>query len=926
MHAARRCVLESSASSELIVRLRAYPKMWAALEVLPPKVLALSSSEPSKPIELLDAAALETRVEDVTARIERATFTGKGDKPMVIAMYKDYVGSIATVLQKTLVLAAVDETPREEALAPMPTVAVPAAAPLRLAAGQLLLSLHDAGGRRDGGEGGATHLGVVGETGQSVALTLSGGDAQLAFDAFSQVVLPWRPPHAGWDAAALVEAPRGLAGRAQKLSEDARAPSSEQGLQALSEGADALVAAIAALPALVHIAGEAREAGDAVRRGVSAMLKRKDDGESRELATELEVQMSHVRAAIARLQPEALAVKALRSSGAIGARRYAAGQWLTVRRGLGKWADVEVGADGAVRLDDAALVLRPWNHAPRELPHSAFETVRMWYMDTLRAQHSHISDALSGKRLHVLEQCVPIDVQGEAELSGVHTGFDLGSWLAGLHTRCCLGSAVDGPAAALLTGPPAAGKTSLMSQVVMHLLMMRELVPIAIKVQRLQVRLLAAPDAFASSWNWIDAYLRVEHHEDGPLYLMLRQALVARRALILLDGLDEGGRVRAQIERHVTEVLAPQGHVLLVTSRPAGITEARFVDFRRLELAPLTEAQQQTVLEERLGATRAAELQSYVRDKVPRDTETGLRVTSNPLMLSMVASIAELRRGVGMPSTIAELYADASNAMLARGGAATAELHRLLQAIFFEAHVAQRRVIEDRQLDEAALGLDCPELLAEIREGDAKAPFEPFEGRAEIGHYVEVVKEGKHAGKRGVITKDDKTNLPYKVTFADGMTTDWLTPVQLKSSGLDKKAFLSESMAASADQLRDACSQLLPEATRNALSEVRRRVVGDELPLLSLLQAEPLQVQSSHLSFQEFFAAQALCEEGTVLAGEPPWRWPAWWSNALTIGVEMGEPFVKGLLRAAGVSGDALDLSKKLGGDRPTVLAVLCTC
>jgi hypothetical protein len=47
------------------------------------------------------------------------------------------------------------------------------------------------------------------------------------------------------------------------------------------------------------------------------------------------------------------------------------------------------------------------------------------------------------------------------------------------------------------------------------------------------------------------------------------QAMAARRTLILLDGLDEGGRAREEIQRHVAEVLAPQGHVMLVTSRPA---------------------------------------------------------------------------------------------------------------------------------------------------------------------------------------------------------------------------------------------------------------------------------------------------------------------------------------------------------------------
>lgn len=80
-----------------------------------------------------------------------------------------------------------------------------------------------------------------------------------------------------------------------------------------------------------------------------------------------------------------------------------------------------------------------------------------------------------------------------------------------------------------------------------------------------------------------------------------------------------------------------------------------------------------------------------------------------------------------------------------------------------------------------------------------------------------------------------------------------------------------------------------------ALAEVRDRVAHDALPLLSLLQTEPLQLQASHFSFQEYFAARSLCEEGTVLSG-PPWQWTSWWANTLDIGEEMGEPFARGLL------------------------------
>ena len=94
------------------------------------------------------------------------------------------------------------------------------------------------------------------------------------------------------------------------------------------------------------------------------------------------------------------------------------------------------------------------------------------------------------------------------------------------------------------------------------------LVPIAIKVVDLE-RLLLAPRhraTFASAWNWADAYLRATLGRAAPRYRFLRQvmptptptltltlnrtltltltlsqAMMARRGLLLLDGMDEGG-------------------------------------------------------------------------------------------------------------------------------------------------------------------------------------------------------------------------------------------------------------------------------------------------------------------------------------------------------------------------------------------------
>merc|ERR1712185_239873 len=104
----------------------------------------------------------------------------------------------------------------------------------------------------------------------------------------------------------------------------------------------------------------------------------------------------------------------------------------------------------------------------------------------------------------------------------------------------------------------------------------------------------------------------------------------------------------------------------------------------------------------------------------------------------MVASVFELRQGIDMPKSVSELYETASQSMLARGHVASDALVRLLQAVFFQGHVRQRRVIDDWQLDEAALGLEAPEVLETMRERLKRAiVFEPFDGRAELGHFVE---------------------------------------------------------------------------------------------------------------------------------------------------------------------------------------------
>lgn len=927
-----RCGFEDALSGELIRRLSVYPKIHAMFDSLPPKLVALSTGHPPQAFAFEADNMLD--VAQIYERLRASTFTSMGNRESVLNEYKSFMGKIAGMLQSTLVITAAPE--RTKADVSLPLVDVPPAPPLRLAEGQMLVVL-----------GERTHFGVVDTTGRRIMRTLAGGDCELAFDAFSQVVLPWFSVASGWDEALQreVQAMRDLGSRVRELSDGARslAAPSESGLQALSEAARMIVDTASQQPTILPIA---LKAGAVIQvrldKAIALLREMAASGEVARTGPQLEAMMEAVCAAIGRLQPDALASEALRSSGAMGARYYAAGQQLAVRIG-GMWLEAAVvGADSGgahhLRLESDGLltstVLHPWNHALRELPSSAFQELREWHIASLRAQHSHTVDSLSGQSFDTLSQMESVSIEADNlgwtpstsmsntdDLPFAHVvdASSLSAWLRVRHEGLVTGRECTVPSAVLLTSGPAGGKTTLLRQIILFSLD-GELVPILIRVEQLQSWLLQDPDAFASSWNWVDTYVRAQYGAGEPIYRMLRQALVARRALILLDGLDKGGLCRGELEAHIADVLSRQGHVLLVTSRPAGVDAERFADFHRLRLSPLTDRQQEDSIIKRLGIEGAAALLPYVRERMPRDTETGSRVTANPLMLSMVASVFELRRGLEMPRTVSELYTTASDAMLARGGEYTADLRGLLQRIFFEAHVAQRRIIEDQQLDEAALGLEQPELLAAIRHRAAdEAPFDPYDGRAEMGHFVEMV-AGKHAGKRGVISTDDRSDNPYKVTFVDGAQTSWLKPDELMTSGLYESSFLVWKMAACATEVREACSQL---QLSTALDEVRRRIKSDQLPLLSLLQVEPLQVQSSHLSFQEYYTALAICDDTTQLSGSPPWQWPAWWWNTLSFGSEMGLAFSRGLLRAAGVGGSALDLCGKLGGDRATVLRVV---
>jgi len=183
---------------------------------------------------------------------------------------------------------------------------------------------------------------------------------------------------------------------------------------------------------------------------------------------------------------------------------------------------------------------------------------------------------------------------------------------------------------------------------------------------------------------------------------------------------------------------------------------------------------------------------------------------------------------------------------------------------------------------------------------------------ARAGEFVALVCPGEFHGRRGVVRSVRGHSLVVSIPISKETHVDVPTHMlDVRSSGVGQSAFESAWL----DALRKACA-LLPAAMQAAVRAVQERVLQDRLPLLSLLQAEPLQLQSSHLSFQEYFAARSICNGRRFPAAcGAPWRWPPWWANALRLGLEMGDVFRQGLLRSSGraeVLNGPLGLSARL--------------
>ena len=273
-----------------------------------------------------------------------------------------------------------------------------------------------------------------------------------------------------------------------------------------------------------------------------------------------------------------------------------------------------------------------------------------------------------------------------------------------------------------------------------------------------------------------------------------------------------------------------------------------------------------------------------------------------------------------MPATITELYETASKAMLERvdrkergaaaSSAAVPHLTMLLEATFFEAHAAEVRDFGDEQLNRAAHALFAPDELKQLKEENERKLTADRLWESPHIPVAEVQGSSFEVGKKVTYQGEEMVVIPGHQEGTHVLLQKW------SHAFLERKL---EQLTLKIDRAE------LPVEAKEALRAVRERVAQDRLPLFRLIEATPLQMRSSHLSFQEYFAVTAICTGKHRLPRDsPPWKWGPFWTNVVKLGNENRESFGRGLLCAAHVEGDKLNLSRELGGDRLTVLGVVC--
>lgn len=196
-----------------------------------------------------------------------------------------------------------------------------------------------------------------------------------------------------------------------------------------------------------------------------------------------------------------------------------------------------------------------------------------------------------------------------------------------------------GPQYLVVLGRPGAGKSVLLQDYALELARQDPpgRIPVFIRVRELI-------DEAAPGTDFLDFVVGRQRglgpesvRKDDPLVMALRSAIETRRAVFLLDGIDEvPPGVRDALLRRARSLGAESGCPIVLTSRPIGF--ACPAGFRELWLQPLDGARQRELVTKRHGA-EAPRILAVIESRRVASPSFG-HLASNPLFLTLLSDLA----------------------------------------------------------------------------------------------------------------------------------------------------------------------------------------------------------------------------------------------------------------------------------------------
>jgi hypothetical protein len=304
------------------------------------------------------------------------------------------------------------------------------------------------------------------------------------------------------------------------------------------------------------------------------------------------------------------------------------------------------GASGGAVAEGEALKfdLNAANHYLNLFPDGGYEEAAASYIDLLELRFGTVTDAMTDKTLNTRQQLVRVGMTADG------AGSKASSPPMPVDDVACLAKALLrhkdrdlsgklNAAQIVLLAEPGTGKTWASMQLLLRIIDLevkedpgKRSLPLLVSVQRIaflagQLRSIAEPSVDSKGLELLHEVIELEFGSAEPLHAQaLRQALAARRLVVILDGFDEGAGCKPAVFRLV-KTLASEGHSFLLTSRPEGFADlpeaATFTSafLFQMDLLPLSKEQQRHVLKQQLDreSTFFSNLLSFTEARATMD-------------------------------------------------------------------------------------------------------------------------------------------------------------------------------------------------------------------------------------------------------------------------------------------------------------------